>query len=518
MCMCLNWKSKGYGPPTPREIRHFYTLRQSCHGGTYFFLSSVVENWIPEGAVNPGQVEISSDEKKKGFIWGFPTSNKRWKNSWFFVSGAWGRDVSANVRRNLSVGRVPRHFTYLDFWSKAIPALLDDEISHLAAAAVLPLAERGQSFLLDKERMITQRIFSRLPARLPRPRTVKNSEVASQRHAAGLAKEGISSPDGGDYLDGEDAGDRLRRGAKLGQLHVRQEAAASTPVVKAKRSDLNPRASRGKCPVKSTPDQAIRPTKRASRVVRYVVSFDEENADEPVLSGTIPMGNVAPEVPTEGVIVTVLLCILSQPRPSGQPGPSTQPGTSTPATDSRVAREGPHEGSVEAGVGTRSQRTIGACENMPPFWQPKIFLLRNLNIQQLAQLRESADGFLSAQLAVEEKLYATEEEIRSLKQQLLASQDSLAARFEAERLAEEAKEKAKQESQDLHNQLSSRDAIFGDLKIELEAQAVDRFKRSPIYDALLLHEFECGMRQLKKFFAMKDHSNEKALRRFDKSL
>ena len=56
------------------------------------------------------------------------------------------------------------------------------------------------------------------------------------------------------------------------------------------------------------------------------------------------------------------------------------------------------------------------------------------------------------------------------------------------------------------------------MRVELEVQAVDRFKRSPAYDALLLREFERGMRQSKKFFAMKDHSNEKALRRFDRSL
>ena len=90
--------------------------------------------------------------------------------------------------------------------------------------------------------------------------------------------------------------------------------------------------------------------------------------------------------------------------------------------------------------------------------------------------------------------------------------------MEAERLAEEAKEKAVLESSDLRNQLALRDAIFWDLKTESEVQAVDWFKRSPTYDPLLLCEFECCMRQSKKFFAMKDHSNEKALRHFDKSL
>ncbi|KAK0599642.1 hypothetical protein LWI29_007231 [Acer saccharum] len=138
--------------------------------------------------------------------------------------------------------------------------------------------------------------------------------------------------------------------------------------------------------------------------------------------------------------------------------------------------------------------------------------------QQLTQLRESADGYLSAQLAAEEKLSAAEGEIRSLKEQLSANQESLVARLEAERLAEEAKEKDEREVLDLCNQLSSHDVIFNDLKAVLEVEAVDRFKRSPAYDALLLREFEWGMRQSRWFFAMKDHSNEKALRRFDKSL
>ena len=114
-----------------------------------------MENWIPKAVANPGQVKVSSDEKKKGFIWGFPTSKKRWKNSWFFVGGEWDRDVPASGRRNLLAKKVPRHFTSPEAWSKAIPVLLDGEISNLATAAVLPLDERGRPFLLDEEKMIT---------------------------------------------------------------------------------------------------------------------------------------------------------------------------------------------------------------------------------------------------------------------------------------------------------------------------------------------------------------------------
>ncbi|KAK0581614.1 hypothetical protein LWI29_015941 [Acer saccharum] len=336
ICLCLMWKLKGYGPPTPHEIRHFYTLRQAGNGGMYFLLSSPVENWIPEGMANPGQVEVSSDEKKKGFIWGFPTSNKRWKNSWFFTGGEWGRDVLASSCRNFSAKRVPRHFTSP---SQAVPVLLDGEISHLVAATVLPLDERGKSFLLDEEKMITQRVFTRLPTRLPRlcdfdtvcdlqARAVKNSEAASKRHAAGLAKEGIASSDGDDPSDGEETGDITGGGVESGQSPVHTEAAANIPAVTAPShkgkekkkvgisggggggggggvvsdirifgadvpetpfdpaSDLAPRANRGKRPAEGTPDHAARLLKRASRVVQYVVSSDEEGADEPVLTET----------------------------------------------------------------------------------------------------------------------------------------------------------------------------------------------------------------------------------------
>ena len=118
-----------------------------------------------------------------------------------------------------------------------------------------------------------------------------------------------------------------------------------------------------------------------------------------------------------------------------------------------------------------------------------------VHAQHLTQMRESADGFLAAQLATEEKLFAAEEENQSLQEQLAESQASLAAHMEAERLAEEAKERAERESEDLHNQLAFKDVILGALKAGLEVQAVDRFKRSLAYDALLLREFERGMRQ-----------------------
>ncbi|KAK0581929.1 hypothetical protein LWI29_019678 [Acer saccharum] len=633
MCLCLMWKLKGYGPPTPREIRHFYTLRQAGNGGTYFLLSSPVENWIPEGV-----------------------------NSWFFVGGEWGRDVPASSGRKLSVKKVPRHFTSPEAWSKAAPVLLDREISRLAAATVLPLSSRNRSFLLDEEKMISEGIFTRLHARLPRlcdfdtvcdlqARVVKNSEATSKRHAAGLAKEGIAGPDGDDPSDGEDAGDVTGGGVESGQPPMRAEAAATVPVATAAAttptattpsrkgkekvgvsrgvsdipffnadvpetpldpaSDLAPRSSRSKCPAESTPDHAARPPKRASWVVQYVVSSDEEGAEEPAVAetpstqpavreGPAEVENVAAP-PSEGVNEQAIPASTSpsprpaspsvamgepnvsdQPRPSGQPKSTDRPGTSKqPGTftfGSGFSHEAPPVGPVEADEGNMSlfdflateicshlvnnDIYIGdswghvkdkSCNRKMKFFfnchslmmtelgenykygirasreikrlreQASVLAVEKLSVeeshaQQLAQFRESLDGHLSARLAAEEKLSAAEEEIRSLKELLFTSQESFAARLEAERVAEEAKEKAEHEAADLRNQLSSRDLIFDNLKDVLEAESVDLFKRSPAYDVLLLREFEKGMRQAKKFFAMKDHSNEKALKRFDRSL
>ncbi|KAK0584097.1 hypothetical protein LWI29_007595 [Acer saccharum] len=458
MCLCLIWKLKGYGPPTPRKIRHFYTLRQAGNSGTYFLLSSVVENWIPEGVANPGQIEISSDENKKGFIWGFPTLHKR-------------------------------HFTSPEVWSKAIPVLLDAEIAHLATATVLPLDERGRSFLLDEEKMIAQRIFSHLPARLPRlcdfdtvcdlqARVVKNSEAASKRHAAGLAKEGIASPDGGDPSDGEEVGDVTGGGVESGQPPVHPEIAASTPAT-------------------TTPSRKGKEKVGVSGAVSDIPIFDADVPETPL----DPASDLAPrtcrgkrsaeathEGPAEGTNAAV-----PPPEDVNQlnvPAP-TLPRVASPPTAVGVAREAPPVGSTEADEGTVSLSDFSAAEicshlinhnvyigegwehvkgkpcnrKMEFFFnchslmiselaesyrhgnkvsreskrlreQASILAAEKLSAedsyaQQLAQLREPADDYLSAQLAAEEKLSAAEEEIHSLKEQLSVSQESLAKRLEA---------------------------------------------------------------------------------------
>ncbi|KAK4856246.1 hypothetical protein QYF36_015660 [Acer negundo] len=305
--LCLIWKLKGYGSPSPREIRHLYILRPSGHGGTYFLLSSVAENWIPKGTVNPGQVEISDDEKKKGFIWGLPTSNKRWKNIWFFVSGAWGRDTLGSAHRNLLARKVPRHFTSPEVWSKMLSILSDDEISHLTAVAVLPLAKRGEPFLLDEEKMIKGRLFPLNEFDVvcdSAARAVKKSEVASQRHAAGLAKEGIAPPDGDDVEDSRAPSQKGKE--KVGTSDTNKDIPifdANAPEdLEDPASGLNTRNNQGKRVAENPPEkwraQAWRdyfhgkgnlggPFSRGHRFYRYKK-----------VTGDLPIPTFVPEVPT----------------------------------------------------------------------------------------------------------------------------------------------------------------------------------------------------------------------------
>ncbi|KAK0593801.1 hypothetical protein LWI29_011015 [Acer saccharum] len=497
-------------------------------------------------------------------------------------------------------------------------------------------------------------------------RAVKNSEAASKRHAAGLAKDGIACPDGDDHSDGgEEAGDVSRGGAvntpaataavtpsrkgkekagasrgvgsvdkrrvESGPSPVRPKVVASTPAAaftpaastaatvpaatapnrKGKEkvgvsgvasdipifdadvpetpldpaSDLAPKA-RNKRPAESAPDHSARPPKRASRVVQFVVSSDEEDVQEPAVAEAPPAQperpaeaeNVAAP-PSEGVNEQTLPAapsqpasprpaspavvvgepgVSDQPRPSGpsestdRPGPSHQTGTS--ASGSGSAREIPPTGPVEAEEGSVSLFDFSATEICSHLANNDVYIgegwghVKNKSCNKKMEfffnchslmMSEMGDSYKfgikasreikrlreHASVLAAEKLSAEESHAQQFAQ-LRESSDGapifesriLRSTLEAERVAEEAKEKAELEAADLRNQLSSRDLIFENLKAVPEVESVDRFKRSPAYDALLLREFEKGMRQAKKFFAMKDHSNEKALKRFDKSL
>ncbi|KAK0591653.1 hypothetical protein LWI29_005706 [Acer saccharum] len=122
-------------------------------------------------------------------------------------------------------------------------------------------------------------------------------------------------------------------------------------------------------------------------------------------------------------------------------------------------------------------------DQMKPMKEPYLSLIfrlpRNKVSREIKRLREQASILAAEKLSAEE----------SYAQHLAHLRESADAHLEAKRLAEEAKEKAERKALGLCNQLSSRELIFDNLKAVLEAEAVDHFKRSPAYDALLLREF-----------------------------
>ncbi|MDK0698809.1 hypothetical protein P5E74_14320, partial [Clostridium perfringens] len=76
-----------------------------------------------------------------------------------------------------------------------------------------------------------------------------------------------------------------------------------------------------------------------------------------------------------------------------------------------------------------------------------------------------------------------EEQVRALRDQLSSSQDAL---VRAEQNAEDAKASYERRIEDLGQQALTVKSLSKEARLELEIQGVDRFKRSPAYDALLL--------------------------------
>ncbi|KAK0606615.1 hypothetical protein LWI29_001543 [Acer saccharum] len=164
MCMWHMWHRMKRPPPTPREIRHFYSLRPVGKTRIYFLQSSQPELWIPKDVVVKGEIEPTTEEKMKGFVWGFPTSNKFWKNSWFFVDKDWGQSISFDLDGTQMTCRVPQYFCTPQ-WNHLTSAFTDEELKTLARATVRPLEKRGKPYLYNEGKMIKARLFPQISAR-----------------------------------------------------------------------------------------------------------------------------------------------------------------------------------------------------------------------------------------------------------------------------------------------------------------------------------------------------------------
>ncbi|KAL5814713.1 hypothetical protein ACOSQ4_025354 [Xanthoceras sorbifolium] len=121
-----------------RDLLSFGNIRFLPMGlGSYYLMSSQPNQWLPideDGRKLSGKLDVL-DDKKRGIIWGLPSSNKYWKGAWFFVSGDWGRSLPADREKSLSEAYVPRLFTqpgifatgpsYLCFHCKENPVAAD---------------------------------------------------------------------------------------------------------------------------------------------------------------------------------------------------------------------------------------------------------------------------------------------------------------------------------------------------------------------------------------------------------
>ena len=167
MCMWHMWHRMKRPPPTPREIRHFFSLRPVGKTGIYFLQTNPSELWVPQDVAVKGEIEPTTDEKMKGFIWGFPSSNKFWKNSWFFVGKQWGQSISFDLDGTRLTCKVPRFFCS-PHWNHTTSAFTDEELKTLARAAVRPLEKRGKPYLYNEGKMIKARLFPQISARRKR--------------------------------------------------------------------------------------------------------------------------------------------------------------------------------------------------------------------------------------------------------------------------------------------------------------------------------------------------------------
>ncbi|KAK0587002.1 hypothetical protein LWI29_015961 [Acer saccharum] len=179
MCMWHMWHRMKRPPPTPREIRHFYSLRPLGKSGIYFLYSTKPKHWIPKDV----------------------------ENSWFFVGSHWAQSVSFDLDEARVTYKVPRYFCSPEHWNRATPTYTDSELVALARAAVRPLEKRGKPYLYSESKMIKARLFPQISAHRRRlydvdivcdvqARRMKSMVEASRKEALRQEEVGIAPLEG----------------------------------------------------------------------------------------------------------------------------------------------------------------------------------------------------------------------------------------------------------------------------------------------------------------------------------
>ncbi|KAK0578741.1 hypothetical protein LWI29_015512 [Acer saccharum] len=618
MCMWHMWHRMKRPPPTPHEIRHFYSLRPVGKTGIYFLQSTQPELWIPKDVVVKGEIKLTTEEKMKGFVWGFPTSNKFWKNSWFFVGKNWGQSISFDLDGTRMTCLVPQYFCTPQ-WNHLTSAFTNEELKTLARAAVRPLEKRGKPYLYNEGKMIKARLFPQISTRRKRlfevdvvcdalAHRMKGIVEASRKAALRQRDAGIAPPEeesDGSALENPPEGDDEEGVPDYvpeetqghGTTACSAEAVGDPEDFGISRTSPDqgnqaspPSKGKEKVGDPSEPEQATFSSGSSSpHSAAYMPNVTSQDVEAVVGH----LGAVALKVSTSAEPNPSVLEILTPADPISTPGGSNieagQPGKRKASfssgrpypkiprvvayVDSSSGDEG--EGDVEkeagmvppeeqirdnvggstdlpraassagfpeagvSGLGSSPQiddptpetmlramasgrayigedrwshfRTGTVSDRLCNFFNSASYMVAEMSgasqageaqaerIRRLeAQLKESEDHCSRAELA---------QEVRTLQDQLSSTGEAL---LRAEQNAEDAKSTYERRIEDLECQALTAKELSKEARLELELQRVDRFKRSPAYDALLLREFQQGMVSAGEFFKQKNRATDRA--------
>ncbi|KAK0574245.1 hypothetical protein LWI29_020337 [Acer saccharum] len=573
MCMWHMWHRMKRPPPTPREVRHFYSLRPVGKTGIYFLQSNQPEFWIPKNVVVKGCVEPTTDEKMKGFVWGFPTSNKFWKNSWFFVGKDWGQSISFDLDGTQMTCRVPRYFCTPQ-WNHLTSAFTDEELKTLARAAVRPLEKRGKPYLYKEGKMIKARLFPQISACRRRlfdvdivsdglARRMKGIVEASRKAVLRQRDAGIAPPEDesdegtpgnvpeGDDEEGvpdyvpEEAHDQEPTVCSAGAEGASGNFGVSrTSVDSGNPADVpfeavgGPSATlKGQTGKRKASFSSGRPFPKIPRVVAYVNSSSEDEGEDDA-SVTPPREQVRESAGGSAGLPRAAPSAELPEGDVGDMGSSPQIDDPTPETIFRAMASG------RAYIGEdrwSRLRTGTVSDRLHNFFNSASYMVAEMSgaceageaqaekIRRLeAQLKESEDHCSRAELARQEEARSGEmlvnqclarqmeaeqrassaaEEVRTLQDQLSSTREAL---LRAEQNAEDAKSAYERRINDLECQALTAKELSKGSRLEMELQSVDRFKRSPAYDALLLREFQRGMVSAGEFFKQRNRATDRA--------
>ncbi|KAK0573858.1 hypothetical protein LWI29_014653 [Acer saccharum] len=589
MCMWHMWHRMKRPPPTPREIRHFYSLRPVGKAGIYFLQSTQPELWIPKDVVVKGEIKPTTDEKMKGF----------------------------DLDGTRMTCWVPRYFCTPQ-WNHMTSAFTDEELKTLARATVCPLGKRGKPYLYNEGKMIKARLFPQISARRKRlfkvdvvcdalARRMKGIVEVSRKAAlrqrdTGIAPPEVESDDSApenppegddegavpDYVPEETHGPEMaacsteavgdpeifgasRAAAdqdnqagltskgkeKMGNPSEPERAtcpnrsnsphsAVNTPnvnsqgfeaagghsgVVAPKISTFvepNPTAPEILTPVNPTPTpgegnvevgqpgkrkasfSSGRPYPKIPRVVAYVDSSSDDEGEGGVgrdASVTPPADQIKDGVGGSTDFPRATSSAEFPETSAGGLGSSPQTDDLTPETMLRDMASGRayigEDRWSRFRTGTVSDRLCNFFNSASYAGEAQAERIRRLEAQlkesedhcsraELARQEEARssqmllDQCLARQMEAEQRASSAAEEVRTLQDQLSSTQEAL---LRSEQNAEDAKSSYECRIDDLERQALSVESLSKEARLELELQNVDRFKRSPAYDVLLLHEF-----------------------------